>query len=65
MEEPQVASHGDMTLSCWLYTQAPLLESADDWKVQFDIKYEGVSVKERPLPSDHEKHLYKLKNIIS
>ena len=30
-------------------SQAPLLESADDWKVQFD---EGVSVKERPFPSE-------------
>ena len=26
--------------------QAPLLESADDWKVQFDANDEGVSVKE-------------------
>ena len=27
-------------------SQAPLLESADDWKVQFDVHDEGVSVKE-------------------
>ena len=31
-------------------SQAPLLESADDWKVQFDVNDEGVSVKERPFP---------------
>ena len=29
-----------------------LLESADDWKVQFDDNDEGVSVKERPFPSE-------------
>ena len=33
-------------------SQAPLLESADDWKVQFDVNDEGVSVKERPFPSE-------------
>ena len=33
-------------------SQAPLLESADDWKVQFDVIDEGVSVKERPFPSE-------------
>ena len=31
-------------------SQTPLLESADDWKVQFDVNDEGVSVKERPFP---------------
>ena len=33
-------------------SQSPLLESADDWKVQFDVNDEGVSVKERPFPSE-------------
>jgi hypothetical protein len=33
-------------------SQAPLLESADDWKVQFDVNDEGVSVKERLFPSE-------------
>ena len=34
-------------------SQAPLLESADDWKVQFHVNDEGVSVKELPLfPSE-------------
>ena len=33
-------------------SQAPPLESADDWKVQFDVNDEGVSVKERPFPSE-------------
>ena len=33
-------------------SQAPLLESADYWKVQFDVNDEGVSVKERPFPSE-------------
>ena len=33
-------------------SQAPLLESADDLKVQFDGNDEGVSVKERPFPSE-------------
>ena len=33
-------------------SQVPLLESADDWKVQFDVNDEGVSVKERPFPSE-------------
>ena len=33
-------------------SQAPLLESADDWKVQFDVNDEGISVKERPFPSE-------------
>ena len=33
-------------------SQAPLLESADDWKAQFDINDESVSVKERPFPSE-------------
>ena len=28
------------------------MESADDWKVQFDVNDEGVSVKERPFPSE-------------
>ena len=32
-------------------SHAPLLESAEDWKVQFDVTDEGVSVKERPFPS--------------
>ena len=27
-------------------SQAPVLESADDWKVQFDVMDEDVSVKE-------------------
>ena len=27
-------------------SQAPRLESADDWKVQVDVNDEGVSVKE-------------------
>ena len=31
-------------------SQAPLLERADDWKVQFDVNDEVVSVKERPFP---------------
>ena len=30
-------------------SQEPLLESADDWKVQVDVNDEGVSVKERAL----------------
>ena len=33
-------------------SQLPLLESVDDWKVQFDVNDEGVSVKERPFPSE-------------
>ena len=33
-------------------SQAPLLESADDWKVQYDVNDEDVSVKERPFPSE-------------
>ena len=33
-------------------SQAPLLESADDWKVQYGVSVEGVSVKERPFPSE-------------
>ena len=33
-------------------SQSPLLESADDWQVQFDVNDEGVSVKERPFPSE-------------
>ena len=33
-------------------SQAPLLESADDWTVQFDVNDEGISVKERPFPSE-------------
>ena len=33
-------------------SEAPLLESADDWKMQFDVNDEGVSVKERPFPSE-------------
>ena len=33
-------------------SQAPLLESADDWKVQFDVNNEGLSVKERAFPSE-------------
>ena len=28
------------------------MESAGDWKVQFDVNDEVVSVKERPLPSE-------------
>ena len=32
-------------------SQAPLLGSADDWKVQFDVNDKGVSVKKRPFPS--------------
>ena len=32
-------------------SQVSLLESADVWKVQFDVNDEGVSVKERPFPS--------------
>ena len=28
------------------------MESADDWKVQFDVNDEGVSVKERQFPSE-------------
>ena len=31
---------------------SPLLESADDWKVQSDVNDEGFSVKERPFPSE-------------
>ena len=31
---------------------ALLLKSADDWKVQFDVNHEGVSVKERPFPTE-------------
>ena len=34
------------------FSQAPLLESADDWKVQFDVTAEGASVKERQFPSE-------------
>ena len=33
-------------------SQAPLLESANDWKVQFDVNDECVLVKERPFPSE-------------
>ena len=33
-------------------SQAPLLESGDDWKVQFDVNDEAVSVKARPFPSE-------------
>ena len=33
-------------------SQAPQLESADDWKVQFDVNEEGASVNERPFPSE-------------
>ena len=34
-------------------SQASLLvESTDDWKVQFDVDDEGVSVKDRPFPSE-------------
>ena len=35
-------------------SQAPLLENADDWKAQCDVNddHEGVSVKERPFPSE-------------
>ena len=33
-------------------SQARLLESADDWKVQFDVNDEGVSFKERPFSSE-------------
>ena len=28
------------------------MESANDWKVQFDVNDGGVSVKERPFPSE-------------
>ena len=53
-----------MTPPCWLRelgkftahraqsSQAPLLESADDWKVPFNVNDEGASVKERPFPSE-------------
>ena len=43
---------GKFTAPCALSSQAPLLESADNGKVQFDLNYEGVSVKERPFPSE-------------
>ena len=33
-------------------SQAPLLEGADDWRVQFHVNDEGVPVKERPFPSE-------------
>ena len=33
-------------------SQVPLLKSADDWKVQFDVNNKSVSVKERPFPSE-------------
>ena len=33
-------------------SRAPLLESADDWKVKFDVTDEGVAVKGRPFPSE-------------
>ena len=33
-------------------SQAPLLESADHWKVQFDVNNEGISVKVRPFPCE-------------
>ena len=33
-------------------SQAPLSKSASDWKVQFDVHDEGVSVKERQHPSE-------------
>ena len=28
------------------------MQGADDWKVQFDVNHENVSVKERPFPSE-------------
>ena len=34
-------------------SQAPLLESADDWMLQFDVNDEVVSVKKRPFPSEN------------
>ena len=38
---------GEFTAPRAQSTQAPLLGSADDWKVQFDVNDEGVLVKER------------------
>ena len=29
-----------------------ILESADHWKVQFNLNDENISVKERPFPSE-------------
>ena len=43
---------GKFTAPCVQSSQAPLLESADDWKVQFDVNDEGGLVKEQPFPSE-------------
>ena len=43
---------GKFTAPLGQSSQPPRLESADDWKVQLDINDEGVSVKERPVPSE-------------
>jgi hypothetical protein len=43
---------GKLTAPCAQSSQAPLLVSADDWKVQFDVNDEGGSVKERPFSSE-------------
>ena len=45
---------GEFTAPRAQFSQAPLLVSADDWKVQFDVNdvHEGVSVTERPFPSE-------------
>ena len=43
---------GEFTAPRAQSSQAPLFESADDWRVQFDANDKGVSVKERPFPSE-------------
>ena len=43
---------GEVTAPRVQSSQSPLLESADDWKVQIDVNDEGVSVKERAFPSE-------------
>ena len=46
------SNFGNFTAHRAQSSETTLLEIVDDWKVQFDVIDEGVSVTERPLPCE-------------